>query len=267
MLVGQKDAGKRTQRGEASTALILSAHHGQNAELFAQIMRLHVPVGARVADVTHGGGVFWRTMTPGSYEVHASDLQLRVDGRDPLKTYYDGVDCRALPHADESMDAVVLDPPYMEGFFRRQSSQQAGRGSHLDFRRAYSRGTKEHAADQPKWHDAVTDLYLRAGIEALRVLRRGGHLLVKCQDEVSANKQRLTHVEIITGYEDLGFYCKDLFVLVRNNTPGVSRLVRQVHARKNHSYFLVFCLPKGRGTYPRSVRSGQDWIAKDPSGP
>ena len=27
---------------------------------------------------------------------------------------------------------------------------------------------------------------------------------------------------------------------MRANSPGVSRLKRQVHARKNHSYFLVF---------------------------
>ena len=95
----------------------------------------------------------------------------------------------------------------------------------------------------------------RAGVEAARVVRPGGKVIVKCQDEVSANKQRLTHVEIITGYEDLGLYTKDLFVLVRKNAPGVSRLVKQVHARKNHSYFLVFEKPKGRARMPRSART------------
>ena len=84
------------------------------------------------------------------------------------------------------------------------------------------------------------NLYLRAGREAQRVLKPNGILIVKCQDEVSANKQRLTHVEIITAYESLGLYTKDLFVLVRQNRPNVSRLKTQVHARKNHSYFLVF---------------------------
>ena len=41
-------------------------------------------------------------------------------------------------------------------------------------------------------------------------------------------------------YTEMGFYAKDLFVVVRANKPGVSRLKKQVHARKNHSYFLVF---------------------------
>jgi hypothetical protein len=72
------------------------------------------------------------------------------------------------------------------------------------------------------------------------VLRNHGVFIVKCQDEVSANRQRLTHVELINAYADEGFYCKDLFVVVRPNRPVVSRLLRQEHARKNHSYFLVF---------------------------
>ena len=75
-------------------------------------------------------------------------------------------------------------------------------------------------------------------------------MIVKCQDEVSANRQWLTHVEIISHYEQLGFYTKDLFVVVRQNKAGVSRLLKQVHARKNHSYFLVFVkIPKGKKQY------------------
>jgi hypothetical protein len=70
---------------------------------------------------------------------------------------------------------------------------------------------------------------------------------------VSANRQRLTHVEIIAECEAMGFYCKDLFVLVRANAPGVSRLLRQAHARKNHSYFLVFEIPRGRANYPKNA--------------
>ena len=72
------------------------------------------------------------------------------------------------------------------------------------------------------------------------MLRPEGTYVVKCQDEVCANKQRLTHIEIINELATLGFVVEDLFVVVRRNKPGVSRLLRQVHARKNHSYFLVF---------------------------
>ena len=91
-----------------------------------------------------------------------------------------------------------------------------------------------------KYHDAVLDLYIEAGAEAHRVLRERGVFIVKCQDEVCANRQRFTHVEIMNAYEEMGFVAEDLFVVVRKNRPGVSRMIKQVHARKNHSYFLVF---------------------------
>ncbi|WP_434415772.1 DNA methyltransferase [Nannocystis pusilla] len=171
-----------------------------------------------------------------------------------------------MPYADASLDCVVLDPPYMEGMYRRSVDHMAGSGTHAAFRRAYSAAAVTESG--PKWHDAVVDLYEKACREAARVLVPGGVLIVKCQDEVSANKQRLTHVELITGGESLGLYCKDLFVLVRPNSPGVSRLKAQVHARKNHSYFLVF---EKRRVAIRSIRdfaAGADMSArKDPAAP
>ena len=108
------------------------------------------------------------------------------------------VDCRELPYRDGEIDCVVLDPPYMEGFFRNDASQKAGGGSYSAFREHYANGQEK--PENAKWHDAVTQLYREAGQEAFRVLRRNGVLIVKCQDEVSANRQRLTHVEIINGY-------------------------------------------------------------------
>ena len=57
-------------------------------------------------------------------------------------------------------------------------------------------------------------------------------MIVKCQDEVCSNRQRFTHVEIMREYEGLGFVAEDIFVVMRNNRPGVSRMARQVHAPK-----------------------------------
>ncbi len=222
---------KRTQSGETTSKLIHSAHQGNNAELFPKILQLHVPVGSTVADVTYGKGVFWRNVDDDLYDVLATDIDM-------------GVDCTDLPYDDMTLDCVVLDPPYMEGLLRKTQAHRAGAGSHITFREAYSSNGTQPNNDtpkkKPKWHAAVLDLYVRAGHEAYRVLAQKGVLIVKCQDEVSANKQWLTHVEIINAYETMGFYTKDLFVLVRNNKPGVSRIKKQRHARKNHSYFLVF---------------------------
>ncbi|MBM3744640.1 MAG: site-specific DNA-methyltransferase [Acidobacteria bacterium] len=230
------DHKRRVQGGVCTTDVVVSAYMGDNAEVFPKILALHVPRGAEIADVTYGLGVFWRKVSPKDYKPIASDLKT-------------GVDCRNLPYEDASLDCVVLDPPYMEGLYRRENGHLAGSGSHGAFRTAYSNG--EETTTGPKWHDAVLDMYFKAGTEACRVLRERGVLIVKCQDEVSANTQRLTHVEIINYYAKLGFYAKDLFVVVRPNSPCVTRLKKQVHARKNHSYFLVFV----KTSSPRSASS------------
>jgi hypothetical protein len=231
-LAKPKTRKKRVAGGVATSQVTLSAHVAGNADVFPEVLALHVPDGATIADVTYSKGVFWRRVERDRYTVLATDLKT-------------GVDCRALRYKDNSLDAVVLDPPYMEGLFRRSQSQLAGGGTHAAFRDHYSNG--QQSTDGPKYHEAVLDLYFRAGAEARRVLKPGGVLIVKCQDEVSANRQRLTHVEIINQYEANGFYTKDLFVVVRTNRPAVSRLKKQAHARKNHSYFLVFVkIPAGR---------------------
>lgn len=223
---------KRVQSGVSTTDVVMSSSSSDNSVLFPQILSLHVEEGATIADVTYSNGVFWRKIDLHKYNLLATDIKT-------------GVDCRNLPYEDESIDCVVFDPPYMEGFYRKNESNLAGRGDFSSFRSYYSNGeASEHS--ELKYHDRVVDMYMTTAIEAKRVLKDNGTLIVKCQDEVSANRQKLTHVEIIYGYEKLGYYCKDLFVLTRLNKPGVSRLIKQVHARKNHSYFLVFMKEKSK---------------------
>ena len=219
---------RKAPAGEPTTQLIVSAYVGDNASIFPQVLELHVRKHARIADVTYGKGVFWRNVRMEDYDLHTSDIS-------------DGTDCRHLPYESESFDCVVLDPPYMEGFYRKDDSIKAGSGTYQAFREHYANGEEEPNQNGAKWHGAVSQMYFTSGAEAHRVLRNKGTLIVKCQDEVSANRQNLTHVEIINKYAEMGFYCKDLFIVVRPNRPGVSRLKdQQVHARKNHSYFLVF---------------------------
>lgn len=228
---------KRVQSGEATTDVVVSSYFEGNMEVFPRILELHVKKGSRIADVTYGKGVFWRNVDLTQYELLTSDIAT-------------GTDSRNLPYESESLDAVVFDPPYMEGLYRRDTTHLAGGGSHAAFREYYSNGA---ATNHPiKYHDQVLDMYMRSAKEAYRVLRPEGVFIVKCQDEVSANRQKLTHVELVYGYELLGFYCKDLFVVTRLNKPAVSRLLRQEHARKNHSYFLVFVKAKDKRKLPYS---------------
>jgi len=234
----QKRTRKRPE-GQATTKVVLSSSTGTNAPVFRDILRLFVPVGSTVADVTWGKGAFWTLVPDDLYDVKATDVQM-------------GVDCRDLPYEDGSLDALVLDPPYMEGLFRADTSQMAGAGSHAAFRERYSDSkatVQEEGA--PKWHDAVLDLYFKAAWEAKRVLRNYGVFIVKCQDEVSANRQRLTHVELINEFAD-DFYCKDLMLAIE--LDGESHDSEEANRKdaKNHSYFLVFI--KKNPDYPKRIR-------------
>ncbi len=239
-LFQETDRPRRIQGGICTSDVVLSAHAADNSKVFPQVLRLHVPKGSTVADVTYGSGIFWKNIPQDEYKLLPTDIET-------------GVDCRNLPYQDSSLDCVVLDPPYMEGLYRRETGHLAGSGSHGAFRETYSNGAATNGG--PKWHGAVLDMYFKAGAEAHRVLRKGGVLIVKCQDEVSANTQRLTHVEIINHYQGFGFYAKDLFVVIRSNNPCITRLRKQVHARKNHSYFLVFV--KGSPPHPFRYQSIQ----------
>lgn len=236
-LPAERRARKRPE-GRSTNDVVHSSHLGDNATLFDKILKLYVPPNSRVADVTWGKGAFWRGVADNLYDIRATDLQM-------------GVDCRDLPYEDNSLDALILDPPYMEGLFRNQTTEMAGSGSHSAFRERYSDSKATTSTGGPKWHDAVLDLYFQAGREALRTLRNYGVFIVKCQDEVSANRQRLTHVELINEWA-ADFYCKDLFVVTRANKPGIVRVKTQEHARKNHSYFLIFV--KRNPDYPKRIR-------------
>jgi hypothetical protein len=238
---GSRRSKRKSPDGVVTSKLICTAHVGINEEVFPLVLGLHVPKGSVVADVTCGKGIFWKHISKGEYRLRATDIQT-------------GVDCRKLPYEDATIDCVVLDPPYMEGLYRRAKSHLAGSGTYKAFRTTYS--NSERTLDGPKYHEAVLDLYFKAGREAHRVLRKYGILIVKCQDEVSANTQRLTHVEIINEYKTLGFYAKDLFVVVRSNRPAVSRIKRQEHARKNHSYFLIFVKTDGENPKGKGLRRG-----------
>jgi transcriptional regulator with XRE-family HTH domain len=230
---------RKSPDGVSTNDLVFSAHSGANDGLFPQILSLYVTPGSVVADVTYGKGVFWKNVPEGLYQLKASDLA-------------QGIDCRSLPYEGETIDCLVLDPPYMH------TPGGTAHVGHQNYEGYYRNNTAENGSGK-KYHEAVLDLYFKAADEAGRVLREEGIFIVKCADEVCANQQRLTHVELINEFREKSFIVEDLFVLMRSNRPGVSRILKQVHARKNHSYFLVFRKSNGksRWTGPKRANARQ----------
>lgn len=238
----KKKKTSRVNNGRATNDLIHSAYVDTNDNIFPLILNLYVPEKSKIADITYGKGVFWKQVQLEKYDPYFSDIKQS----DLQKNVRGGVNSIDLPYEDCFFDAIVFDPPYMH------TPGGTAHNGHQNFETYYANNKEEHIlrlkhSHQPKYHEAVLDLYFKTGKEAWRVLKENGIFIVKCQDEVCANKQRLTHIEITNEYHEYGFLVEDLFVVVQNGKPGVSRLLtKQYHARKNHSYFMVYRKPKNK---------------------
>jgi hypothetical protein len=87
--------------------------------------------------------------------------------------------------------------------------------------------------------------------ELYRICEKGGFVVMKCQDTVTGGKNHFTHCLIMNMAIEIGFYPRDMFVLVNNvriNSFG-TKWTKQEHARKYHSYFWVFEKVKPRVKY------------------
>ena len=190
---------------------ILTSKTGTNADVFPDILRLYLPLGSHVLDMTWGRGVFWRRVPKGDYRLVCCDKETKADVK---------ADLGAMPFPAGIFDSVILDPPYMHGGASVKAS------------------INDCYRNRNGSHESVVRLYGRGVLEAARLLRQGGTLIVKCQDEIESGKQRLTHVEIVELLGLFGFFVLDLFILTTCTTPAM-REKYQKSARKNHSYFIV----------------------------
>jgi len=185
---------------------------GRNADLFPDVLRIYVPDGSSVLDATWGHGKFWTHIPDQSYRLVASDVRPIADIQ---------ADARQLPFHADTFDAVVFDPPY------------ARHGTPMKESIARCYGNNEETA--PTSVGELIKLYVDA-IDSLReVLKTGGTLIIKVQDQIESGKQNFLHVPLLFLP---GFRCEDLFILVQPTQPAM-RQPAQKHARKNHSYFIV----------------------------
>ncbi len=144
---------------------------GDNAGLIASIAPLYL--SGSVLDVTYGRGVWWKRFTPEPFAWH--DLA------------EDGVDFRALPHADDSWDAVCFDPPYIPSRSMETSTKRA-----VSHRAAYG-------LDERRTRAELEALIADGLAECARVSR--GWVLAKCCDYAeNPTTFRLGHVSTTARY-------------------------------------------------------------------
>ena len=195
---------------------ILTANIGNNSDIFPDILKLYSNDNDTIVDITYGKGVFWKNVDISKYNFHPSDILT-------------GIDYNNLPYKNNSVNIVVFDPPYM--------GHNGGNNYNV---------ARNYQVDIPKYHkDYIQRLYFKGIIEARRILKKNGYLILKCQDEIQSGKQRMNHITIIEYCTSNGYRVEDLFVVVQKNTP-IIRHNYQLHARKNHSYFIVFTMIKDK---------------------
>jgi len=174
--------------------------------ILRMITELHCPAGIE-ADVTYGNGCFW----DGNKPRYRSDLKA---------TGNIIADCCFLPYASGRIRSLIFDPPFLH---------KSGDGSMI----------KERYGDFPSI-TLLWEFYRKSVQEFKRVMAPDGIVIIKCQDTVSSGKNWFSHVEIINYAKEAGLILKDLFILLaKSRIPQWNRKTYQ-HARKYHSYFLVF---------------------------
>jgi len=192
-----------------------------NDEIIRSIMALS-GIQRFDCDCTYSTGVFWRNLAEPTLKF---DLYPQLDG-------VNFADSGHLPIKSESISSLMFDPPFViDGYAnKRDKRETVAKTSNIIAKRFEGyQNFKE-----------LKDHYLRTTKEAYRVLSDGGIFVVKCQDTVSSGKNHFTHCLVMKMAMDVGFYPKDLYILLAKNTIQSGKWNKQHHARKHHSYFWVF---------------------------
>lgn len=203
--------GKTAEKSSAVPSVI----RGSNGKLIATVARLGYLGGpdSMVLDVTYGRGLWWTVYRPA--------FLIKGDG-----------DFRDRPDlADDSVDVVCFDPPYISTGSRDRSTVD-------EFYDRYGLG------DLKGWQ--ATRCLIDDGLtECARILTPGGYLLVKCMDYVESGRKVWNTFHIAIEGNALGLRLVDRFIHLTGGGPqpgdnldGSPR--EQKHAREIHSMLLVF---------------------------
>ena len=184
-------------------------------EIIKNILSLHVNSTRFDLDPTYSKGNFYNKS---NIEKPLLKFDLYPQTEDTRKA-----DACNLPLAERSILSIMFDPPFLAGYTKEKPTGVIGKRFH----------GFPYIKDLWAWYDKCL-------AEHFRILDKGGILVFKCQDTVSGGKQHISHVEIINKAAEKGFYCKDIFILLaKSRMIGHNHKIQQ-HARKFHSYFLVF---------------------------
>lgn len=187
-------------------------------EIISWILKLHCSTDIEL-DPTYSKGNF--------YKGSIKQPKYKFDLFPQLKNV-EKANAEHLPLDSESINTIMFDPPFL-----------ATKGKSLKIDNESNKINKRFGV-YPTEKELHT-FYINALSEFYRLLKKGGVLIFKCQDKVSSGTQYFSHNFIINQANNIGFYTKDMFVLLaKNRIMADWQLRNQKNARKFHSYYLVF---------------------------
>lgn len=199
--------------------MIKSISYDQS-EIIKWILQLHVPTGKIDCDPTYSIGNFYKN-TGIEEPPYKYDINPQVDG-------VEYGDSRELPLDDSSINCMMFDPPFLATTGKSLSENNDNNIINKRFG-VYPSEQELH------------QFYADSLKESYRVLADKGILIFKCQDKISSGKQYMSHCFVHDEAVKIGFYPKDMFVLLaKNRLVADWQLKNQKNARKFHSYFWVF---------------------------
>lgn len=183
-------------------------------------MQLHVPTGKIDCDPTYSIGNFYKN-TGIEEPLYKYDINPQADG-------VEYGDSRELPLEDSSINCMMFDPPFLAT--TGKSLNEDNDNNIINKRFGVYPSEQE-----------LHQFYIDSLKESYRVLADKGILIFKCQDKISSGKQYMSHCFIHDEAVKIGFYPKDIFMLLaKNRLVADWQLKNQKNARKFHSYFWVF---------------------------
>ena len=187
-------------------------------EILQSILQLHCDDGVIDLDPTFSRGNFYKDKIKAP--ILKFDVHPQVDG-------VAAANAEALPLQDSCIKTMIFDPPFL-----------ATCGASLKIKDGSNKMVKRFGVYPTE--KKLFEFYKNSLQEFHRILIDKGILIWKTQDKVSGGKQYWSHTFIMEEASKMGFYCKDLFILMSKHRMTPKWQKNQQHARKFHCYYLVF---------------------------
>lgn len=195
---------------------------GKDGPLLDAMIDLYTPDAHQIIDVCCNARRIWKGSTK---QVYGYDI-------DPTVMPDKVCSWDALPDADNTIDALIFDPPHLP----RGTTTAPG----------YEQKFGIKKGELPSWRPPL--------VEAFRVLKPQRCAFVKVQDFINARRLvRRSHYTCRVA-ERIGFRVEDIIIKVRRPSIASSTWKKAMHARTTHCYWIVLRKPGKR------IVAEIDWI-------